>query len=320
MLIDFLHAGPGHPGRGIPFSDMFAMTEYPKDVLPLYAQGHSLSVFLIGQKGKHEFLNFLADGMADENWPRAIRAHYGYGHMLALQTSWLDWVKSGRPELHPALDGRGGERDAASIALHQTAITARKGQQRHQPGLQAGPLEMRLKGKQIGRGGVLLAHRKYALGVPGTAGGDHHLRLNLAAVIQSAKRAQLVAPKIRDFHRLQQAGARLHRGVAQHHVQMLASQRPAPDLLARSRQHRRARPSTDAHHGRTGRCCKGLGNAAGRQNRHGGGRDELSTNFAAGKFRLLHQGDAPARLGQKLGRGRAGRAGADDDRVKPHGR
>lgn len=105
MLIDFLKVRPGERGRGIPFSDMFAMKEYPKDVLPLYAQGHSLSVFLIGQKGKREFLEFLGDGMTDENWPRALENHYGYPHLLALQNSWLDWVKAGRPELHPPLDG-----------------------------------------------------------------------------------------------------------------------------------------------------------------------------------------------------------------------
>jgi hypothetical protein len=105
MLLDFLKVAPGHPGRGIPFSTMFAMKEYPPDVLPLYAQGHSLAVYLIGQKGKHAFLNFLADGMQDENWPRAVREHYGYQHLLALQTAWLDWVKAGRPPLHPALDG-----------------------------------------------------------------------------------------------------------------------------------------------------------------------------------------------------------------------
>src|SRR6187431_414191 len=44
MLIDFLKTR-----RGIPFSDMFAMKEYPHDVLPLYAQGHSLSGYLIAQ-------------------------------------------------------------------------------------------------------------------------------------------------------------------------------------------------------------------------------------------------------------------------------
>ena len=38
-------------GHGIPFNHMFAMTEYPPDVLPLYAQGHSLARYLIGLKG-----------------------------------------------------------------------------------------------------------------------------------------------------------------------------------------------------------------------------------------------------------------------------
>ena len=57
---------PEDAAAGIPFSDMFAMKEYPQDVLPLYAQGHSLAEFLIGQRGKRAFLTFLADGMADE--------------------------------------------------------------------------------------------------------------------------------------------------------------------------------------------------------------------------------------------------------------
>jgi hypothetical protein len=96
-LIDYLKTR-----RGIPFSEMFAMKEYPSDVLPLYAQGHSLARYLIAQRGKQAFLNFLADGMNDENWPRAIREHYQYDHLLALQNSWMDWIRAGRPEIQPA--------------------------------------------------------------------------------------------------------------------------------------------------------------------------------------------------------------------------
>ena len=100
MLIDFLRTR-----RGIPFSQMFAMREYPDPVLPLYAQGHSLSKFLIDQHGKRKFLEFLGDGLRDENWPRAVEEHYGYRDLLALQNSWLDWVRHGRPELSPASEG-----------------------------------------------------------------------------------------------------------------------------------------------------------------------------------------------------------------------
>ena len=96
MLIDFLKTR-----RGIPFSVMFSMKEYPEDVLPLYAQGHSLAKFLIDQRGKAAFLAFVADGMRDENWPRAMKKHYQYEHLLALQNSWMDWIRAGRPEIRP---------------------------------------------------------------------------------------------------------------------------------------------------------------------------------------------------------------------------
>jgi hypothetical protein len=87
--------------RGIAFSQMFAMKEYPKDVLPLYSQGHSVSQWLIESRGRTAFLAFLADGMSDENWPRAVDKHYGFAHLGAMQDAWLEWVKSGRPRLSP---------------------------------------------------------------------------------------------------------------------------------------------------------------------------------------------------------------------------
>lgn len=99
LLIRFLKSG-----KGIAFRDMFAMKEYPSDVLPLYAQGHSLTRYLIGQHGKAHFLKFLGDGMEDENWPRAVKAHYGHESLYALQNDWLEWVKQGRPTLAGELE------------------------------------------------------------------------------------------------------------------------------------------------------------------------------------------------------------------------
>jgi hypothetical protein len=86
-------------GRGIPFSQMFAMKEYPRDVMPLYAQGHSLASWLIEARGRKSFLEFVADGLKDENWPRAVHEHYGFDNLLTMQTSWNDWVKQGRPQV-----------------------------------------------------------------------------------------------------------------------------------------------------------------------------------------------------------------------------
>ncbi len=96
MLVDFLKTG-----RGIAFSEMFAMKDYPSDVMPLYSQGHSLAQWLIESRGRKAFLEFLADGMQDENWPRAVEQHYGFDGLYTMQNSWLSWVKQGRPQLTP---------------------------------------------------------------------------------------------------------------------------------------------------------------------------------------------------------------------------
>ena len=90
LLIQFLKTN-----RGIAFNHMFAMKEYPPDILPLYAQGFSLARFLIAQGGKRKFVDYVGDGMRTNNWPQATRTHYGYNNLSDLQVTWLDWVRHG---------------------------------------------------------------------------------------------------------------------------------------------------------------------------------------------------------------------------------
>jgi hypothetical protein len=78
---------------------MFAMKEYPHDVMPLYSQGYSLARFLIAQGGQRKFLMYLADGMRDEDWQRATKIHYGFVNLAMLQDTWLDWVRRGSPSI-----------------------------------------------------------------------------------------------------------------------------------------------------------------------------------------------------------------------------
>lgn len=94
LLVTFLRTK-----RGIAFNQMFAMKEYPADVLPLYAQGYSLARYLIEQGGKRKFVNFVAEGMRTENWPATIKAFYGHKNLSDLQDTWLAWVKQGSPAL-----------------------------------------------------------------------------------------------------------------------------------------------------------------------------------------------------------------------------
>jgi hypothetical protein len=88
--------------RGIRFSDMMWMKQYPKDFMPLYAQGHSVAKYLIDLQGKRSFIHFLENGLRDDNWPRAAKEQYGFDHLADMQNQWLDWVKVGRPTREPA--------------------------------------------------------------------------------------------------------------------------------------------------------------------------------------------------------------------------
>lgn len=97
MLIEFLKTG-----RGISFGQLFAMKEYPADVMPLYSQGHSVAQWLIESQGRQAFLEFLSDGMSDDNWPRAVHQYYGFSSLQEMQEKWLTWVKQGRPRLSPS--------------------------------------------------------------------------------------------------------------------------------------------------------------------------------------------------------------------------
>ena len=112
MLIDFLRTG-----RGIAFSRMFAMKEYPQDVMPLYSQGYSLARYLIAHGGRQKFMAFVKDGLKDENWTRAIRQQYGYESLGKLQTTWLAWVKQGSPALEQPTSPEAGRSPEALAAI-----------------------------------------------------------------------------------------------------------------------------------------------------------------------------------------------------------
>jgi hypothetical protein len=90
MLVRFLSEG-----KGIPFGTLFLLTEYPADMLPLYAQGYSLTSFLIHQGGPRNFIRFLELGMRSGDWVAATNEVYEYPLLGDLQTAWNLWVAGG---------------------------------------------------------------------------------------------------------------------------------------------------------------------------------------------------------------------------------
>jgi hypothetical protein len=111
FLLQFLTTG-----RGIAFRRMFAMKEYPRDILPLYAQGYSLARYLIAQGGRRKFIQYLGDGMRSEDWAAATRRHYGFADLHDLQVSWNDWVRQGsrRSDAQTMLAARTGGKGPTS--------------------------------------------------------------------------------------------------------------------------------------------------------------------------------------------------------------
>ena len=87
-------------GRGIPFNRMFRMGEYPDDQMPLYSQSFSLAEFLIMIRGHQQYVDFASAGMKTNDWPQAMKDHYGYGNLGELQTKWNNWVDAGCPDLN----------------------------------------------------------------------------------------------------------------------------------------------------------------------------------------------------------------------------
>lgn len=90
-----------HGGRRIPLRVLLDMKEYPTDMqqtLALYAEGYSLTNFLVQTKGRSAFLRFLNDAQ-HQGWDAALRTFYGKQNIETLEREWTSWVIAGSPRL-----------------------------------------------------------------------------------------------------------------------------------------------------------------------------------------------------------------------------
>ena len=74
--------------KAIPLQRLFALTEYPQDVGSLYAEGYSVSAYLVGLSDRPSFLNFVAHGM-QYGWDSAAQTHYHKSSVKDLENAWL---------------------------------------------------------------------------------------------------------------------------------------------------------------------------------------------------------------------------------------
>lgn len=119
LLYEFLKSN-----RGIAFNRMFAMTEYPADILPLYSQGYSVARFLIAQGGKQKFVQYIGDGLDTNDWTTTTHRHYGFESLSDLQVTWLDWVRHGSREIPARPTGLPEFEPSSSAPEHAAELLA----------------------------------------------------------------------------------------------------------------------------------------------------------------------------------------------------
>ena len=84
------------PGRAIPLGRLFRLAKYPDDVMVLYAEGYSVSNFLVGQSNRSDFLSFVAMGMTGD-WDGACKRYYNFRDVNDLEQAWLKNLRDSRP-------------------------------------------------------------------------------------------------------------------------------------------------------------------------------------------------------------------------------
>jgi hypothetical protein len=83
-------------GRAMPLRRLFGLTEYPSDVMVLYAQGFSVTRYLVELGDRQKFLGFVGTGLAS-GWDRAAQ-EYGFKSVDALQEAWIESLRTPRKQ------------------------------------------------------------------------------------------------------------------------------------------------------------------------------------------------------------------------------
>jgi len=80
-------------GRQIPMRRLFALREYPRDVVCLYAQGFSMADFLVKRTDRRTYLLFVGHGM-QHGWDHAVQAFYGHRSVEELEQAWIEYLRN----------------------------------------------------------------------------------------------------------------------------------------------------------------------------------------------------------------------------------
>lgn len=110
-------------GRGFQLQVLFTLRDYPDDVMVLYAEGYSITRYLVDRGGRQQFLNFLASGM-QHGWDHAVKKHYGFQSVKHLERAWIDYLRAPESLLVHQPEGREGAQQEERVVVHDFAPPA----------------------------------------------------------------------------------------------------------------------------------------------------------------------------------------------------
>jgi hypothetical protein len=82
-------------GRAMRLNYLLNLSDYPHDVMVLYAQGFSISRYLVDSSDRPTFLQFVKHGMK-HGWDGAVQTYYRYPSINDLERAWIDSLRKPR--------------------------------------------------------------------------------------------------------------------------------------------------------------------------------------------------------------------------------
>lgn len=79
-------------GQQIPMRNLLSLKEYPQQVMCLYAEGYSISDYLVKRSNRQHFLNFVGHGM-QHGWDAAAKSYFGHASVEELEQAWLKHLR-----------------------------------------------------------------------------------------------------------------------------------------------------------------------------------------------------------------------------------
>ncbi|HEV3145257.1 MAG TPA: hypothetical protein VGZ47_15305 [Gemmataceae bacterium] len=108
-------------GHAFTLKHLFNLHDYPRDMMVLYAEGFSVSRFLVDSKDRPTFLHFVEQGMK-QGWDRSVQANYGYHNVNDLEAAWIDSLRKPRSVAIASNTREGSARGSSAELTSQSTV------------------------------------------------------------------------------------------------------------------------------------------------------------------------------------------------------